>query len=72
MNLPNENRTYINHDDMKSTITKFGGTWTYGNQYEIEDLMGVKRKMHIISYGPTSLILMEQLLFIYKPVQLEF
>jgi hypothetical protein len=52
MNLPNENRSYINHDDMKSIITKSGGTWSYGNQYEIEDLMEVMRKMYIISYVP--------------------
>ena len=52
MNLPNENRSYINHDDKKSINTKSGGTWSYGNQYEIEDLMVVMKNMHIISYVP--------------------
>ena len=52
MSIPNEIRSYISHDFIRNIITRSGGTWTYGNQYELNDLVEVMRKINIISYSP--------------------
>ena len=52
MSLPNDNRSFVSHEFMKSIIINSRDTWTCGNQYELKDLMEVMRKMHIISYSP--------------------
>jgi len=36
MNLPNDNRAYSTHDELKYPVIKSGGTWSYGIQYETE------------------------------------
>jgi len=52
MSTPNETHSYITHEFMKDTIMRTGGTWTHGNQYDLNDLLEVMLKMHIINYSP--------------------
>jgi len=52
MNLPNDNRAYITHNELKYNIIQSGGTWSYGIQYELKDLMEVMLNKHLINFSP--------------------
>jgi len=52
MNLPNDNRAYITHNELKYNIIQSGGTWSYEIKYELKDLMEVMLIKHLINFPP--------------------